>query len=555
MLEGMATRPIALRRDADARDAARDARDARDAARDAGDAPRRAPSPEPSGVRRVSQTTRPGRRLGRYELLVPIAAGGMAEVWVGRQIGVLGFTKNVAVKVIHASFASDARLRAMFLDEARVAAQIRHANVVEVLDLGEADGQVFQAMTLIEGASLSALVRAAQEQGMSRLPLGVGLRVVTDMLRGLHAAHELKDEQGRPLELVHRDVSPQNVLVGIDGVSKLTDFGIAKALKRSVGDTCEGNFTGKIRYAAPEQLIGGTPTRQSDVFAAGVVLWEVLTGRSLFQVDSSIAGASARLFADAPDPRTVVPDLPEGVVAAVTMALARDPRDRHVTALAMADALEAAAKRSDVAATHQEAAVVVTQLVQPELDRRATLLRSPIAVPPAPATEQTLAGAYADATVDFGPPPGRIRSQHLAFFSLFIAMMTAAIVLTRGAVRLPSPEPRTTAPTSEVTAGQIAPEAPGAIAPGATSAASPAPAAPETLAPPPPTGAVAEGRADRPGSPLTAPGAPSVPAPTTPRGAPAPRRGAAPRALPSPRSAPAPARDATPRASFDNPYQ
>ena len=215
-------------------------------------------------------------KLGRYELLHPIASGGMAQVWAAEQTGDLGFRKLIALKTIRPDFAFDPTFRAMFLDEAQLASRIRHANVVEVLDLGVEGPTIFQAMTFVEGAPLSAWLNRA---GSNRLPLGAGLRITIDMFHGLHAAHELCDDEGKALGLVHRDVSPQNVLIGIDGIAKLADFGIAKAFGRQAEETTYGDVKGKLGYVAPELLDGYPATPQSDLFSAGVVLWEILTGR------------------------------------------------------------------------------------------------------------------------------------------------------------------------------------------------------------------------------------------------------------------------------------
>ena len=291
----------------------------------------------------------PGRKLGRYELLGLVAAGGMAEVWVAEQTGDLGFKKLVALKTIRPEYAFDATFRAMFLDEARHASRIRHANVVEVLDLGVDGNVVFQVMTLVEGTSLSGWIKKVAGRGLAR---GVALRVVIDALRGLEAAHELVDDDGAPLGLVHRDVSPQNVLVGIDGIAKLADFGIAKAFGRGAGakETLGGEVKGKLGYVAPEIFQGLPASSQSDIFSAGVILWECLTGERLFPVES---GETKRRTHVARDPREVVPDLPTRLAEIAMAALHVDPFARTASATEMADALEA----TGLAASHKEVAL------------------------------------------------------------------------------------------------------------------------------------------------------------------------------------------------------
>jgi serine/threonine-protein kinase len=280
----------------------------------------------------------------------------MAQVWAAEQLGDLGFRKLIALKTIRPEFAFDAAFRSMFLDEARLASRIRHANVVEVLDLGVEGHIVFQAMTFIEGAPLSGWLNKA---GASRLPLGAGVRIAIDMLRGLHAAHELCDDEGNLLGLVHRDVSPQNVLVGMDGVAKLADFGIAKAFGRSTEETTYGDVKGKLGYVAPELLDGYPATPQSDLFSAGVVLWEILTGRRLFKIRAGEDTMDARKRMNSYDPREIVPELSERLASIAMTALERDPYARFRSSLEMADALEEAVRDENLDATHRHVAAAL----------------------------------------------------------------------------------------------------------------------------------------------------------------------------------------------------
>lgn len=277
-------------------------------------------------------------RVGRYELVSQLGSGGMADVWCAIQSSPGGFEKRVALKTIKPSLASDPRFRKMFRDEACVAARVRHANVVEVLDLGEENGVLFQAMSLVEGGSLAALLRAAQRVlGQAACPAGVVARIVADALRGLEAAHSLRDDDGMWIGVVHRDVCPANVLIGFDGVAKIADFGIARA-----GDALDvtdfGEQRGKRRYAAPERR-DSAATPRSDLYSMAVVLWEALTGCN-FDPDREIL-----------DPRALVPSVPDDVAAVTMRGLARNPHDRFSSAGAMADALERAARTSGTLAT------------------------------------------------------------------------------------------------------------------------------------------------------------------------------------------------------------
>lgn len=310
-----------------------------------------------------------GTRLGRYELLCPIAEGGMAQVWGAEQTGDLGFRKLIALKTIRPDFAYDAGFRAMFLDEAQLASRIRHVNVVEVLDLGVEGDIVFQAMALIDGVAVSEWLRAVKD----RLPIGVAIRLCLDMLHGLHAAHVLKDDEGHPLGLVHRDVSPQNVLVGSDGVAKLADFGIAKAFGRAAEETIAGDVKGKVAYVAPEQLRGLPAAPQSDLYSAGVVFWEMLTGQRLFPVGNS--AAEKRHEMKPRDPRSVVPSLPAPICAIVMRALNEDHYARYESGLEMADALEEAARRENITATHRAVATALESDLGAKLDAMREKLR------------------------------------------------------------------------------------------------------------------------------------------------------------------------------------
>ena len=284
----------------------------------------------------------PARILGRYELHGELAAGGMATVHLGRLLGEAGFARTVAIKRLHPQFAKDPDFVAMFVDEARLAARIRHPNVVPTLDVISEDGEIFLVMEYVQGESLSRILRALQAK-KERVPPHIATTLISGMLHGLHAAHEAKSEKGVALEIVHRDVSPQNVLVGIDGIAHVLDFGVAKAIGR-VQTTREGQLKGKLAYMAPEQLESGALTRKSDVFAAAVVLWETLTLKRLFDADNAGAMLIKVMEAKIVAPSTIVPDLPPGIDEVVLRGLARDPAARWATAREFALALEKCAK-------------------------------------------------------------------------------------------------------------------------------------------------------------------------------------------------------------------
>ena len=276
---------------------------------------------------------------GRYTLHGEIAAGGMATVHIGRMKGTAGFSKVVAIKRLHAQYAKDPDFVSMFLDEARLAARIHHPNVVQTLDVIATEGEVFLVMEYICGESLSKVLRALVPRD-ERMPLKVAAAVMVGVLHGLHAAHEASNEKGEKLGIVHRDMSPQNVLVGPDGIARVLDFGIAKAETRSY-HTRDGDLKGKLAYMAPEQLTGEiTVDRRTDIFAASIVLWEILTGRRLFDSDYQSAILRRIQETSVAAPSSFNPDLPPQLDALVLKGLARDPDDRFATAREMAIALE-----------------------------------------------------------------------------------------------------------------------------------------------------------------------------------------------------------------------
>lgn len=279
-----------------------------------------------------------GRKLGRYEILARLAAGGMAEVYVARAQGVAGFERLVALKVLHQNLAHEEEFISMFLDEARLAARIRHPNVVPTLDISDTvDAGYYLVMDYIEGDHLGALLASAFKHG-DPLPPRVVMRIVSDALAGLGAAHELTDEKGKPLHLVHRDVSPHNIMVGLDGVSRLTDFGVAKAEDR-LTHTREGQVKGKLAYMAPEQASQGTADPRSDLFSMGIILWESLTGQRLFRAETTAATLHKLLSSPIPLPSSLRPEL-HPLDKLFEKALARDMAARFQTADEFIEAIE-----------------------------------------------------------------------------------------------------------------------------------------------------------------------------------------------------------------------
>ncbi|HEX2674014.1 MAG TPA: serine/threonine-protein kinase, partial [Polyangiaceae bacterium] len=279
--------------------------------------------------------------IGRYAFHGEIASGGMATVHFARLLGPGGFSRIVAAKRLLSHLVKDQEFTAMLMDEARLAARIRHPNVVSTLDVVSTGDELLVVMDYVHGESVAKLSRTAADLG-EPIPHSIAAAIVIDALRGLHAAHEVKDESGELLGVVHRDVSPHNLLVGVDGVTRVADFGIAMAAGRS-HQTRDGAVKGKLSYMAPEQIERGDLTAATDVFAISVVLWELLAGQRLWSGNNDGAIVHEVLNAPAPSLRDLRPDLPPAYDAIVQRGLAKDPAARFQSARDMALELEAAA--------------------------------------------------------------------------------------------------------------------------------------------------------------------------------------------------------------------
>lgn len=307
--------------------------------------------------------------IGRYALHDEIASGGMAKVHLGRLLGPVGFARTVAVKRLHQQFARDPEFVSMFLDEARLAARIRHPHVVPTLDVVALSGELFLVMDYVHGVSLSKLLRTVIARG-TRVPVDVVASIVVGALHGLHAAHEARSERGLPLGIVHRDVSPQNIMVGSDGMSRVLDFGVAKASWR-IQTTRDGQLKGKLSYMAPEQVNGGTIGPWTDVYATAIVLWEALANQRLFsRNESSAILARFTKQEPVPAPSTHNSDVSPALDAIVLRALDHEPTARYASAREMADAIEASVQLASTSAVGRFLRSVVSQ----ELDQHSTLI-------------------------------------------------------------------------------------------------------------------------------------------------------------------------------------
>lgn len=271
-----------------------------------------------------------------YTLFDSIASGGMGTVHYGRRNGGAGLSRVVAIKRMHGDLARDASCMAMFREELRLAARVRHPNVIETVDVVEQDGELLLVMDYVQGQSLQQLIARAVELG-GRVPPAIAVSVVCGILQGLEAVHEAKSQSGDPLGIVHRDVSPENILVGCDGVARLLDFGIARGAGRK-HVTRAGDLKGKPSYLAPEQILEGSSKvdRRADIYGASVVLWEALTGRRLFDAETVSATLSRVLTDPVTPPSRLVSSLPQGLDEVVLRGLSRDPEQRFASALEMA---------------------------------------------------------------------------------------------------------------------------------------------------------------------------------------------------------------------------
>ena len=419
-------------------------------------------------------------KVGKYELLLPIGTGATATVFLARTRGVAGFEREVALKLVHAHLRGDEESKLHLLDEARLAAKIRHPNVVSVTEVDADPFGVFLVMDYVEGDTLSGLVRVLRERNQ-RLPPRLVARIVNDALAGLHAAHELRDADGQLVGLVHRDFSPQNILVGVEGVTRLADFGVAKAASRAVR-TKTGLVKGKIAYMSPEQARGHRLDRRCDVWAAGVVAWELIAGRRLYEHEDEVATLLTIVTQEPARLRDVIRGVPTALEEAVSYALTSDLNSRCPSAEAFRSLLEAAWQEIGGMASAAEVAAFVRSTVGPKLnERRAHVARrgtgganaagaapapglpaprnsappSPSTPPPLPLREEATKTAIS-AAVPAAAPAGAVGRRRNFWQERSLMIGAAAGVLVLGAIALPvfvQPSERSS------TAAQAAPSA------------------------------------------------------------------------------------------------
>lgn len=316
---------------------------------------------------------KPGDTLGRYEILMPVAHGGMAAVWAARMVGSRGFQKLVAVKTMLPTISDDPDFETMFLDEARLASRIHHPHVVEIVDLGDEHGWLYIVMEWVDGETIFTLSKAAKASG--GIPVPLLLRIMSNACAGLHAAHELRDDRtGQHLELVHRDISPQNIMVSSNGIVKIVDFGVAKAHGRMHKTLVPGVIKGKVPYGSPEQLAGGKVDRRSDIFSLGVLMYAMLSGRHPFRGETDKQTMENIVKRAAVPLRDIVPSTPADVEAIVLRALEKDPSARFPDCAMMQRALDQAISNLGAPVTDGDVGAFVKSVVGDRIaDRRAKL--------------------------------------------------------------------------------------------------------------------------------------------------------------------------------------
>jgi eukaryotic-like serine/threonine-protein kinase len=317
-------------------------------------------------VRSVEEIS-PGLVLGRYECLLPIARGGQAAVWAARVTGARGFEKIVAIKAMLPGVSEDSNFERMFLDEARIASNVKHPNVVEIVDLGEQGSLLYLVMEFVEGETLYDLIHLTRKKG---IPGPLAIKIVMDVCSGLHAAHELK-ENGVALDLVHRDVSPQNVMISEQGIVKILDFGVARIKGRMSQATADGYVKGKTNYLSPEQISGGSIDRKTDIFALGVMLYQLTTTRHPFAGDTEGQTLNAILRCKFRPPSEMADSYPPALEKVVMRAMEREPEFRFQTAQDMYRELDAV-----LATMTRPTSEDLAKFIKPCIEERLSALRA-----------------------------------------------------------------------------------------------------------------------------------------------------------------------------------
>jgi serine/threonine protein kinase len=411
--------------------------------------------------------------FGKYELVSRLAAGGMAEIFLARTKSIQGFEKYLVIKRILGHRTQDPEFVRMFLDEARVAATLDHPNIVQIYDVGHVDNEYFIAMEYLRGHNLIEIVRAGAKLGYAKPPLEHVVSILTQCCAGLNYAHEKRDFEGRSLEIVHRDVTPQNVVVSFDGSVKVVDFGIAKAATREV-ETLAGTLKGKIGYMSPEQCRGAPVDRRSDVFAVGIILFELTTGKRLYHERSDFDTLKKIIEGPVPSPRDLLPFYPAFLNAIVVRCLQKNPDDRYQTARDLHSDLDAFGRDNQLVTGTVPLSQYMERIYADELATH----KSADAAAMATAAQVTMTGSSASylgessrrTSSPMATPLAEARRQHMVRLGLQAAIAVLLVLLGGGVVfwQTRKNDPRGTVTTAAVPAAQ--PLAPAAAASGAAAA-------------------------------------------------------------------------------------
>ena len=408
---------------------------------------------------------RPGRRFGKYEILEHMATGGMAEIYLARASGIENFEKLCVIKRILPGTASDPEAIKMLLDEARSVATLHHSNIVQVFDIGQTDGEYFICMEYLDGRNVAALEAASAKRG-ERVTEENAIWIARGVCAGLNYAHQKTDDRGHPLGIVHRDVSPHNVIVTFDGEVKLLDFGLVKAEGRTTTSR-SGTLKGKLAYMSPEQCRARPCDRRSDLFSLSIMLWELTTGQRLYTGECDYDFLCAILERDAPRPSTVIPDFPPELEAIIMRGLARDPDARWQTAEELQLALEEYARDRKLRVSPIALRRKMEELFADEIRARSSRHESVLG-----------SGSIHSVRVGTAPSlPARIvgRMRRRLLLGLAAVIVLAALGITYAMTRASSASP---------SAAAVPPPPP---TPSASTASSPSPSPlPTPSAPPPP---------------------------------------------------------------------
>ena len=323
----------------------------------------------------MTEDLKQGSKLGDNELMLRIGRGGMATVWVARErTQAPKDDRLVAVKAMLIELADETEFVTMFLDEVRLVRAIKHPNVVEIYDVGDADGVMWMSMEWVEGESLHTVIAEAGKR--RAIPPELAVKIIADAASGLHAAHELRDLDGSPRGVVHRDVSPHNILIGTNGMVKLVDFGVAKAVGRISEATRAGQLKGKFGYMSPEQALGKQVDRRSDIFSLGIVLFELTTSRRLFRGEHDIDTLKLVIGGPIPRPSSIDPKYPAGLERIVLRALERNVEARYQTALELAEDLRGYLKSERIVVAQSGLAGLMKRVLGERIEQRRKAVRA-----------------------------------------------------------------------------------------------------------------------------------------------------------------------------------